>query len=372
MRGKIVIVAVLAALAVVPRLPAQVSTVEFHKQRMASRPGDVDAMRMLADALVARAERTANGADYEEASAVLDQCDRMEPWHAPVVLSRARLLLSRHRFLAARGLAEEGARRFPSEARFHEVASDGALETGDLEGAERHARILVEQKPNLPAWARLAHVYEIREDWQRAIEYQTKALEDGLSNTSSAPPESLAWCRAILGELYLKSGNGAEARRQYEQGLAESPAHPLVLEHLAELERREGHPEKAAEAYRAILKTQRNPVIEIALAGITGDAELLARAEAFLVQAVESGNEGYLRPLAQIRLRQGRFEQAAALQVRDVLLRPVPDACAVLHSITGAARKAGATLSVSDGICGQNSSGGLAAADRKLVLSQSR
>ena len=70
---------------------------------------------------------------------------------------------------------------------------------------------------------------------------------------------------------------------------------------------------------------------------MTGDAELASRAEKFLAQAVESGNEGYLRPLAELRLKQGRFEEAARLQVRDVLLRPVKDACAVLHTIRKAA-----------------------------------
>ena len=83
-------------------------------------------MRMLADSLVARAEITASGADYDRAGEVLDRVDRMEPWSEASVLSRCRLLLSRHRFLAARSLAEEGLRRFPKQTAFLEIAGDGA------------------------------------------------------------------------------------------------------------------------------------------------------------------------------------------------------------------------------------------------------
>ena len=199
----------------------------------------------------------------------------------------------------------------------------------------------------MSAWARIAHLHEAREDWDKAHEYQTKALEA----TYGTPPvtiESRAWCRAILGEIELRRGRPAAAREQYGKGLSESPDHPLVLEHLAELDAIEGRDAAAVDAYRRILAKRRNPQIEISLSELLAKAgnkseaaALRARAIEFMERAVESGNEGFLRPLAEERLAARRFEEAAALQVRDVLLRPTPDACEVLQRIEREAKAAG-------------------------------
>ncbi|MBK5290802.1 MAG: hypothetical protein JJE04_03780 [Acidobacteriia bacterium] len=347
------------ASAVTPCTGAQADRVAFHEERIAARPGDVDALRMLANALIARAEASGNGSDYNRAESVLDRCDRLDPWHPPNVLARARLLLSRHRFASARALSEDGLRRFPSEIAFLEISADGALETGDLESAGKYAGMLVERKPQMSSWARLAHVFEVREQWDKALEFQTKALDAAMHGTPPAPPESRAWCRAILGEMHLKAGDAPAAREQYRLGLLDSPGHPLVLEHLAELEQQEGNEAAAAEAYKSILDRQRNPLIELRLADLPGkqnnQSEAASRRLAaieFLESAVASGNEGYLRPLAEQRLQQGRFEDAAQLQVRDVLLRPTPDACEVLSRISQEASRAGKPLeSTGTGIC---------------------
>jgi tetratricopeptide (TPR) repeat protein len=334
--------------------------VTFHEQRVQARPGDNDALRLLADALVARAEVTASGEDYERASQLLDQAERREPWFEPILLSRCRLLLSRHRFLAARALAEEALRHFPRQMAFLEIAGDGALETGDLDGAEQHYLKLLKARQQMSSWARLAHVYELREQWDKAHEYQSKALEATFA-APPAPMESRAWCRAILGEIELKRGKPAAAREQYRQGLTESPDHPLVLEHLAELELIEGNAAAAVDAYGRVLKKQRNPVLEMRLAdllekaGRDGEArEIRNKALEFMERAVSSGNEGFLRPLAEGRLREKLYQEAAALQVRDVLLRPTADACEVLQRIERSAAGAGKPLKETGlGICGK-------------------
>jgi len=346
-----------ALLLLVASLAAQQGDpVAFHQARAASRPGDGDALRLLAGALVARAEQDADGADYERAAEALDRADRLDPWFTPNVLLRARLLLSRHRFLAARGLAEEGLRRWAGETGFLDIAGDAALEMGDYDGAIAHYRRLHQQKPQMSSWARLAHWHELRQDWEKAHELMSKALEEA----HTAPPESRAWCRAILGEIELKRGNPDAARRHYEAGLRESPSHPLVLEHLAELEQQQGPLPAAIKAYREILARRMNPVIALRLAdlldgaGSKQEADQMRRAaNAFLERAVGSGNEGFLRPLAEQRLSQGRFEEAAQMQVRDVLLRPTADACEVLGRIRTEAQKAGVSLKeTGSGICG--------------------
>lgn len=334
-------------------------SVAFHEQRAAARPGDGDAIRLLANALIARAEKTANGSDYDRAAQVLDQADRLDPWFEPNILARARLLLSRHRFMAARALSEEALRRWPNHSAFLEIAGDGALEAGDLAGAQLFYQRLHAKKPEMSSYARLAHLEELTGNLEKARDLQRKALEAAYQGFP-APAESRAWCRAVLGEYELKLGNPQATRDQYQTALKDSPDHPLVLEHLAELEVHENHPAQAIATYRKLLQQGRNPVNELRLVALLEGTdprqatELRARALAFLEQAVASGNEGYLRPLAEQRLVQGRFEEAAALQVRDVMLRPTPDACAVLETIAQDARKAGKPLQATGlGVCAQ-------------------
>jgi len=334
-------------------------SVAFHEQRAAARPGDGDAIRLLANSLISRAEKTANGADYDRAAKVLDQADRLDPWFEPNILARARLLLSRHRFMAARALAEEALRRWPNHSAFLEIAGDGALEAGDLKGAEVFYQRLHAKKAEMSSYARLAHLEELNGHLDKARDLQRKAL-DAAYQGFPAPAESRAWCRAVLGEYELQLGNPQATREQYQLGLKDSPDHPLVLEHLAELEVHENHPAEAISTYRTLLKQGRNPVNEIRLIALLEKsnpaeaADLRAKALAFLEQAVSSGNEGYLRPLAEQRLVQGRFEEAAALQVRDVILRPTPDACAVLEDIARNAKQAGKPLQETGlGVCAQ-------------------
>src|SRR5919109_4543035 len=89
---------------------AQDNAIRFHEARVAAKPDDTGALRMLAAAYVARAEVTGEARDYDRAWEVLNRAEKLEPGVISTMAAKASLLLSRHRFPQARALAEEGLR----------------------------------------------------------------------------------------------------------------------------------------------------------------------------------------------------------------------------------------------------------------------
>lgn len=332
--------------AVQAQATAQEQAVAFHRARAQSRPDDADAWRLLAGAYVDRAEASGDPADYDHAWETLDRAERLEPGDPRTIRGRAATLLSRHRFPHALALAEHGLQAFPKDGALLAVAGDAALEMGDLDQAERHYRALNQLSQRLSDWARLAHVAELRGNFDLAAGHMAKAIEAG--TIRPAPVETLAWCRAVLGEIELKRGKRDEARSQYAQGLEISPGHLLVLEHLAELERLEGNLPAAEAAYRKILTTRWEAGTAVALAAVLdaqGKREEAARlrgeGQRFYERVVGEGNEGYLRQLAALDLAAGRYERAASLLARDLALRPTPEGRALLMKVLTTAAGAG-------------------------------
>jgi tetratricopeptide (TPR) repeat protein len=337
----------LLCLAVACLLPAadnpERAAVNFHARRAAGRPDDAGARRMLASALVKLAEATSDPRDYDRASSALDEAEALEPGNPDNHRVRARLLLSRHRFPQAFAFAEETLRKVPGDADLLGIAGDAAFEMGDLDAAEVRYHKLHAISPQLNTWARLAQLAEARQRLEEAAAHLERAMETGARK--GAPAESIAWCRAVLGEIRLKQGDPAAARREYALGLEKFPDHPLVLEHLAELEKLEGNREAAAQAYGRLIALRPDPVQKLRLADVMSEtsqaAALRQEARTQIETAVAGGHEGFLRPLAELELEAKRYRRAAELAFRDLGLRPNAEARALLAKILAAAAAAG-------------------------------
>jgi len=320
--------------------------VAFHAARAAARPDDAAAQNMLAGALIRRAESTGRAADYDAAWIALNKADAVEPGDPSTARTRARLLLSRHRFPQALALAKAELRKNPDDAALLGVAADASFETGDLDGALGYARRMHGLGAQLNTFARLSQIEEAKGNLDEAIRLMEQAIETGARK--GAPAGSIAWCHAVMGELRWKKGRPDEARREYEAGLAKAADHPLVLEHLSELERHAGNLKASEDSYRRLLAVRPDPVNQLRLAEVLNErgrreaaAELRAQSHRKLRELVEGGNEGFLRPLAELEFEDGRFDEAAKLAARDLALRPNAESRALLEKILNEAAAAG-------------------------------
>jgi len=331
--------------------------VQFAEASIAKHGEDAEAHRLLAGALITRAETTGDAADYDRAWTELDRAESLEQTvTARILILRASLLLSRHRFVQARTVAEEGLKKWTDNVELLGIAGDGALESGDLATAEKHYQHLVETSPSLSsAWARLSHLEEVRGNLAEASRLIEKSIDANYPKPLSVG--GIAWTRSILGEIEAKRGNLDEARRQYNWALNKVPDYPLALEFLADLEQWQGHPDEAEKIYRTLLSKKADPKWQTSLATLIEKrgakdeaAQLRAEARKFYEQTVAGGNESYLRPLATLELAENHFQRAAELAARDMALRPTIESRAIYANILKAANDAGQTVSVAQNV----------------------
>ena len=330
--------------------------IKFLESRTDAFPQDSEAHRLLASAFVIRAEATGDAADYDRAIKEIDTADESDPDSLRLIQARAITLFSRHRFQEAKNAAERGLRQDPDNPDLLGLAGDGALESGDLDTAEKHYRHLVEINPKLTGgWARMSHLEEVRGNLEEASRLMEKSID--ASYPKPLGNIGIAWSRSILGEIQAKRGDLDEARRQYNWALNKVPDYPLALEFLADLEQWQGHPDEAEKIYRNLLSKKADPKWQASLATLLekrGDkdeaAQLRAEARQFYEQTVAGGNEGYLRALATLELAEHHYQRAAELAERDLALRPTTESRAICANILKAANDAGQPLTVAQNV----------------------
>ncbi len=328
-------------------LKAANAKVAFMERRAAAYADDSETHRKLANALVARAGFTGDAADYDRAWKEIDRAASLSPGEERILLARASLLLARHRFGQARALAEKGLQKNPDSTDLMSIAGNGAINVGDLDGAEKIYRKFVDVAPDLlSSWAGLSQVAELRGNFEEAASLMQRAVKAGYEKP--AEPSRIAWAMTILGEIEAKRDHTDLARAQYERALQESPDHPLALEFMADLDQWEGNLAAAEAGYRKVLALRPEPKVRLNLASLLereGKKEEAARMQEeslrFYEWAVKGGNEGYLRPLATLDLAAGRYQRAESLAARELLLRPTVESRLFYASIIKTAAASG-------------------------------
>jgi tetratricopeptide (TPR) repeat protein len=269
----------------------------------------------------------------------------------PTTLKQAQVLLSRHRFALAWALLEGALKKHPENTDLLSLGGDARLEFGDLKTAEELFRRLARISKRFSSYSRMSAVEEAKGNLEEAARWMQMAL--AAARRLGESQDTIGWSRAVLGEIYLKLGRSKDARAEYLAGLEEIPGHPLLMEHLAELENIEGNYEASVALYRRILARGRpEPDNQLRLAEIltkTGSQDEARRLQSetreFYRRAVLAGNEGYIRPLAKLYLEERDYQPAADLAMKDVGLRPTEESRALLEEILAQAAAAGQPVS---------------------------
>ncbi len=322
----------------------------FHETRIANQPNDAQAHRLLAHALVARAEATGDSADYDRSWAELDQAEQLESRSLITILFKAKLLLSRHRFAQARDVAGQGLQKDADDVALIGLSSDTAVAMGDFKAAEAHLQRLLVLAPDSPdTWSKMSYLAEMRGNLDEATALMDKALAAGYEK--DVKYESLAWLHTILGELEARRGKLDVAREHYTAALKKAPDYRLAVEFTADLDMWQGNQKASEEGYRHLLSRRFDPKIQLRLADLLerqGNKDEAARLRdeslQFFERVVSGGNEGYLRDLARLDLAAGRYQRAAELAARDLTLRLTVESRALYNRILQSAAEAGHPL----------------------------
>lgn len=327
-------------------------------------PSPVERGIQLADAWLARGKITADGADFDRAmdyvneaakqAAISQKAEEVKAQWPDITAERARVLRARHRFVEARVTAEKGLRDSPDHDLLLGLAGDAAVQSGDLLAGENYLRKLTNAAPRVPSnWIALAYWAEISGDLEQAAELLRQA-----PNASAPKPltdERIAYVNTVLADVVSKQGNFAEARRLYDFAMTKAKDYAQARSGLADVEQYAGNDAAAEKLLRGLIESEwPNADYKVKLAGVRerlGDAaeakSLRREAEIFYEWSVSTGYDGYLRPLATLKLADGDYVAAAKLAARDLELRPNSESRTIYQNVLNQAKAAGKPVSAS-------------------------
>lgn len=163
---------------------------------------------------VAKARESFDPGYYKLAEQCALCLESHQPGAAEALLLRGHVLQSLHRFKEAEGLARELATRRGLSFDYG-LLGDVLMEQGDLSEAAEAYQKMVDQKPDMQAYARVSHLRWLKGDLEGAAEVMKLAVDAASPNA----PESAAWVNTRLAMLEFQRGRTEEARQRIEVAL---------------------------------------------------------------------------------------------------------------------------------------------------------
>jgi pentatricopeptide repeat protein len=171
-----------------------------------------------------RARDTADERWYDRADAILNGLLAKDPGNAEALSVKAWALSGRHRFTEALALARKASALRPFDTTNYGIMVDCLVELGRYDEAVAAAQKMVDLKPTVGAFTRIAYLRWWYGDPQGYDEMMQKAVDAGKPGATDN-----AWCLVQAGNGFLNEGHVAEAEQYYRQALAASPGYMHAL-----------------------------------------------------------------------------------------------------------------------------------------------
>lgn len=194
-----------------PRSEGQ-RTVDAALQRLAAAPNEPQLISALALAYLQRVRETGDPSYYSRADELVARARALGPNDITTLVAAGTLSLARHEFGAA---LEHGSRAIavaPALAAGHGIVTDALIELGRYDEAIAAAQRMVDLRPDLASYSRVAYVRELHGDLPGAIAAMRAAIDAG--NPAS---EATAWTEVQLGHLLFTWGDLDGALDAYER-----------------------------------------------------------------------------------------------------------------------------------------------------------
>lgn len=182
---------------------------------------------------------TADTSLYEKCETLLDKASIIDSKNEEVVAAQASVAYGRHDFVKGLALSQKASKINPDKAAYYGLIGDGQLELGQYKEAALSLQTMIDKKPELSAYNRVAYLRELYGD----IDGAKTALNSAISSGSSFA-ENVAFSQVELGKLQARSDLD-QAERSYMQALQMEPDYAPALEGLGRLAFARGDNDKA-------------------------------------------------------------------------------------------------------------------------------
>lgn len=192
---------------------------------IAQSPDAAKGYNLLAARYIRLARETGDFSINSNAETAVNRALEAEPENFDSKRMRASLLLTFHRFAEALEYGTKLQRENPQDAITYGVLTDANVELGNYPEAVDAVQKMVDLRPNMESYARVAAVRSLYGDTDGAIEAMSLAARIA----DPKDREAQAWCLAHLGDEYFKIGKFAEAEKQYDTALQVFPNYHFGL-----------------------------------------------------------------------------------------------------------------------------------------------
>ena len=223
-------------------------------------PDAADGYNKLAAAYVQRARETGDFSLNTNAQTAVNRALELEPQSYDAQKLKASLLLTFHRFDEALNFAAQLQKEHLQDAFVYGVLTDANVELGNYEEAAETVQKMVDLRPNMASYARVALVRSIYGDSEGAIE----AMSTAARTADPQNKEAQAWCVTYLGNEFYKVGRFAEAEKHYDLALKVLPDYHLALAGKGNARAAAGDYENAARFFTQV--QNRIPSTEVVIA----------------------------------------------------------------------------------------------------------
>lgn len=207
-------------------------------------PEDPDIHAMLGAAYLQLARETGDPSNYGRAEEALERALELDPENVEALIGRGSLALSRHDFEEALRLGRQALDLNDTIPRAYGLIGDALVELGQYDEAVRTVQTMVDLRPDLASYSRVAYLRELHGDLDGAIDAMQRAVAAGGGNV-----ENTEYVRVQLGNLHFAAGDLAAAERAFAESLAHLADYPYALAGLARIAAARGDLSAAIDLY---------------------------------------------------------------------------------------------------------------------------
>lgn len=281
-------------------------------------PDSMDAWILLGRAWARKARWTKDPGYWLNTDACAKVVLEREPKHRLARALVGMVLLEQHAFADAKDVADQLLLEDKDDLEALGLKSDAALEMGQFDEALTAAQKMMDLKPNLPSYARAAHLRWLQGDANAAKKIYRAAFDA----RDPRDPEPFAWLLAEAALIFWHEGDIEGADKGFDKALDTFTDEPSALLGKARVALAQGNAQRAAEhAQRAFA---RSPICEAAW--ILGDARSKAGdergAEEAYKQLIDCGRKSDKRTLAAFFATKNRdVDEAVSLAKEEAKVR---------------------------------------------------
>jgi tetratricopeptide (TPR) repeat protein len=240
--------------------PTVESAIAQMQARIARNAADHDAYAQLGLLLLQQVRRSGDAAAYARADVAFDAALAHEAQQVDALVGKGILALALHDFRGALAWAEQAQAINPYRPDILGIMTDGYVELGDYEQAITVLQAMVDMRPGMSSYTRVAYLRELHGDVAGAIQAMQMAVQVGIPGD-----EATLWAQVQLGHLYFNQGDLVRAGKLYATALQADPDYAYALHGQARVWAATGKVDEAIAQYRRILARMPLPESAIAL-----------------------------------------------------------------------------------------------------------